>query len=85
MWPSRFESTALVRKWPAFSPVLGEHLHAVQLVLSHSLLSRAGTAFAVAHDWPSNQYCLLYENQCLINTGCLDVVVLFFFPGSASC
>lgn len=54
-------------------------------LILHFLLSRAGTAFAVARDRPSKKYSLLYENQCLINPGCLNVVVLFFIPGSASC
>lgn len=43
------------------------------------LLSRAGTALAVPHNQPSEQYSLLCENQCLINPGCPDVVVVFFF------
>lgn len=53
------------------------------LILSF-LLSRVGTVFAVAHDRPSKRYSLLYKNQCLINPGCLSVVVLSFIPGSAS-
>lgn len=42
------------------------------------LLSRAATAFVVAHNQPSKPYSLLCDNQCLINPGCLDVVVVFF-------
>lgn len=53
-------------------------------LILHLLLSRTGTAFAVAHDKPSRQYFLLCENQRLINSGFLEVIYLFFIPDSAS-
>lgn len=47
------------------------------------LLSRTGVAFALVHHKYS-KCSFLCDYQCLVNLGCLEVVDLFFIPGSAT-